>query len=130
MRPSGPSCLEHSSPDPSLRLDVEDVGEVALDTDLEVTDHGLTPPVGEVVVLVDALAHDTVHPEVKGVLVDGAPIGPEHPGVGQLESSRMVAGGRSVQEHWIGTAERYPESGDEPGVGDEIAVLVTVRHLS
>ena len=122
-----PLALEGAPPHDRPPLDVEQVGEVALEADLEIELDGAVAVVGQVVVLVDAVAHGAVEAKVEGLGLN-RPGRRGHGGVGELEARRPGLHDSAVQETRLGAPQPHPVARDEPGVGREEALLLRARE--
>ena len=111
-----------------MALDVEDVGEVALEADLEAEPDRFPAVVDDVVVLVHAVPDFSVDAQVKGLGPDGAS-GRDQVRVGELEASRIGLHRRAVEQQRLDPAQLDAVAGDEPGVPGEVALLLGARHL-
>jgi len=122
-----PLALQRAAADEPSAFDVEEVGEVAFDADLEVDLHVLRAVVDELVVLVDAVAHRAVEAEVHAG--GGNPtVGSQEAGVRELESGGERFDGRTVQQDGRHPTELEPVAGHQAGVRGEIALGLGTRH--
>ena len=110
-----------------MGFDIEEVGKVRFDGDLEIKDHRRSSPVGHVVVLMDTRADTSVETKVQRVLRDLATVAPDEPGVAEFKASRMVRCRRTVQEGWPLPTQPQPIARNEPSIGNEVALLVPAR---
>ncbi len=89
---SEPSRVDLAAADKLTRLDIEDVGEVGLDLDLDREPDGPPTVVDDVVVLVHTAGHGPVDPEGDG-LAGHDPVAIEQLGVGVFEARRVEQDG-------------------------------------
>ncbi len=112
LRPVG---VDVAAADVALGLDVEHVGEIGTDRDLQVEPHRFLAVVGDVQVLVQALIHHAGQSERQRLPRDRAVLG-EKPLVGQ-EDAGGVETDRAAVDQFPGRSVRVDRPGaDQPGV--------------
>ena len=122
-----PLALERAPAHELTPLDVEQVGKVAFEADFDLEVDGAGTVVGQVVVLVHAVADGAVEPQVERLGRDGA--GERgHGRVGELEARRPRLDHGAVQEHGLGAPQPQAVARHEPGVGREEALLLGARQ--
>ncbi len=92
-----PAGIQLASPDDLTSLDVEDVGEVRHDRDLDRESNGPGREVLEVVVLVDAVRDRAIEPHAERLAFDGA-VGVDQRVVGELEARRERLDGTRAEK--------------------------------
>src|SRR5439155_20619095 len=108
-----------------MPLDVEDVGEVRLDRNLDRQAHCAPAVVDDVEILMDAAAEAPVEADRDRMRLDGAGL-VDGDTVGELESRGEELDGRGVQENRRSPIDPQPVTGDKSCVPGEEA-LVAVR---
>ena len=121
-RGSEPAGVDLATAHELAGLDVEDVGEVGLDLDLDRQPDRPPAVVDDVVVLVDAAGHGPVEPELEALAGDDA-VTIEELGVGVLEPRRVELDGRGVEQERPLAVEEQLVAGHEPGVAGEEPLL-------
>src|SRR4029079_13992053 len=113
--------IQLPSPDDLTSLDVEDVGEVRHDRDLDRESNGPRREVLEIVVLVDAVRDRAIESHAQRLALDGA-VGVDQCVVGELEARRERLDGTRAEQDRPGAIDPQVVAGDEPGIPREDAV--------